>query len=75
MPQNDDCDAQPTAPLPEVSGPTGIGPDGLPSVNPSIVGLPGDDARVLAFAHVYERWACRFTPTPPVAGLGRNEPW
>ena len=63
------------APLPEVSGPTGIGPDGLPSVNPSIVGLPGDDARVLAFAHPYERWAYRFMPTPPVAGLGRSEPW
>ena len=64
-----------SAPLPEVSGPTGIGPDGLPSVNPSIVGLPGDDARVLAFAHPYERWAYRFMPTPPVAGLGRSEPW
>jgi len=41
--------------LPEVSVPAGIGADGMPALNVSIVGLPGDDARVLAFAHAYER--------------------
>ena len=46
--------------LPEVSVPAGLGADGLPALNISIVGLPGDDARVLALAHAYERQSSRF---------------
>ncbi|HEY4219030.1 MAG TPA: amidase [Gemmatimonadaceae bacterium] len=46
--------------LPEVSVPAGIGADGMPALNVSIVGLPGSDARVLAFAHAYERQSRRF---------------
>ena len=46
--------------LPEVSVPAGIGADGMPSGNLSVVGFPGDDARVLAFAHAYERQSKRF---------------
>lgn len=46
--------------LPEVSVPAGMGADGMPALNVSIVGLPGDDARVLAFAHAYERQSRRF---------------
>jgi Asp-tRNA(Asn)/Glu-tRNA(Gln) amidotransferase A subunit family amidase len=41
--------------LPEASVPAGTGADGLPALNVSFVGLPGDDARVLALAHAYER--------------------
>jgi Asp-tRNA(Asn)/Glu-tRNA(Gln) amidotransferase A subunit family amidase len=41
--------------LPEVSVPSGFGADGMPALNLSIVGLPGDDVRVLALAHAYER--------------------
>lgn len=50
--------------LPEVSVPAGLGADGMPALNVSIVGLPGDDARVLAFAHAYERQSKRFVPPP-----------
>jgi Asp-tRNA(Asn)/Glu-tRNA(Gln) amidotransferase A subunit family amidase len=50
--------------LPEVSVPAGLGADGLPALNLSIVGLPGDDARVLAFAHAYERQSRRFVAPP-----------
>ena len=50
--------------LPEVSIPAGLGADGMPALNLSIVGLPGDDARVLALAHAYERQSKRFTPPP-----------
>jgi aspartyl-tRNA(Asn)/glutamyl-tRNA(Gln) amidotransferase subunit A len=32
----------------------------MPALNLSIVGLPGLDARVLAFAHAYERQSRRF---------------
>ena len=46
--------------LPEVSVPAGIGADGMPALNVSIVGPPGDDARVLALAHAYERHSRRF---------------
>ena len=46
--------------LPEVSVPAGIGADGMPALNLSVVGLPGEDARVLAFAHAYERQSRRF---------------
>jgi len=46
--------------LPEVSIPAGIGADGMPALNLSIVGLPGEDARVLAWAHAYERQSRRF---------------
>ena len=35
--------------------PAGLGADGMPALNVSIVGLPGEDARVLALAHAYER--------------------
>ncbi len=50
--------------LPEVSVPAGLGADGMPALNVSFVGLPGDDARVLAFAHAYERHSRRFVPPP-----------
>jgi aspartyl-tRNA(Asn)/glutamyl-tRNA(Gln) amidotransferase subunit A len=40
--------------LPEVSVPAGMGADGMPALNVSFVGLPGDDARVLALAHAYQ---------------------
>ena len=53
--------------LPEVSVPAGIGADGMPSLNVSVVGLPGEDARVLALAHSYERRSRRFR-APPNAG-------
>ena len=50
--------------LPEVSVPAGSGADGMPALNLSVVGLPGDDARVLAFAHAYERQSRRFVAPP-----------
>jgi Asp-tRNA(Asn)/Glu-tRNA(Gln) amidotransferase A subunit family amidase len=50
--------------LPEVSVPAGLGTDGMPALNVSIVGLPGADARVLALAHAYERRSRRFRPPP-----------
>ena len=50
--------------LPEVSVPAGYGADGMPALNVSIVGLPGMDARVLAYAHAYERHSRRFRPPP-----------
>jgi Asp-tRNA(Asn)/Glu-tRNA(Gln) amidotransferase A subunit family amidase len=50
--------------LPEVSVPAGVGADGMPALNVSIVGLPGDDARVLALAHAYERQSRRFVAPP-----------
>ncbi len=50
--------------IPEVSVPAGIGADGMPALNVSIVGLPGDDARVLALAHAYERQSRRFVRPP-----------
>ena len=46
--------------LPEVSVPAGIGTDRMPALNLSVVGLPGEDARVLALAHAYERQSRRF---------------
>ncbi|HEY4306037.1 MAG TPA: amidase [Gemmatimonadaceae bacterium] len=46
--------------LPEVSVPAGMGADGMPALNLSIVGLPGADARVLALAHAYEQRSRRF---------------
>src|SRR5204862_1868333 len=52
--------------LPEVSVPAGMGADGMPALNVSIVGLPGDDARVLALAHAYERQSRRFVAPPRV---------
>jgi Asp-tRNA(Asn)/Glu-tRNA(Gln) amidotransferase A subunit family amidase len=56
--------------LPEVSVPAGLGADGMPALNVSIVGLPGDDARVLAFAHAYERQSRRFMA--PRRAIPRN---
>jgi Asp-tRNA(Asn)/Glu-tRNA(Gln) amidotransferase A subunit family amidase len=53
--------------LPEVSVPSGLGADGMPALNLSVVGLPGEDARVLALAHAYERQSRRFV-APPRAG-------
>jgi len=50
--------------LPEVSVPAGLGEDGMPALNVSFVGLPGDDARVLSFAHAYERRSRRFVAPP-----------
>jgi Asp-tRNA(Asn)/Glu-tRNA(Gln) amidotransferase A subunit family amidase len=51
--------------LPEVSVPAGLGADGMPALNVSIVGLPNTDARVLALAHAYERQSRRFVAPPP----------
>ena len=48
--------------LPEVSVPAGMGADGMPALNLSVVGLPGDDVRVLAVASGYERQSRRFVP-------------
>ena len=50
--------------LPEVSVPAGMGADGMPALNLSVVGLPGSDAYVLAFAHAYERQSRRFVAPP-----------
>ena len=50
--------------LPEVSVPAGLGADGMPALNLSVVGLPGNDARALAFAHAYERQSRRFRASP-----------
>jgi aspartyl-tRNA(Asn)/glutamyl-tRNA(Gln) amidotransferase subunit A len=50
--------------LPEVSVPAGYGADGMPALNLSVVGLPGDDARVLSYAHAYERQSRRFRSAP-----------
>jgi aspartyl-tRNA(Asn)/glutamyl-tRNA(Gln) amidotransferase subunit A len=55
--------------LPEVSVPAGLGADGLPALNLSIVGLPGDDARVLGLAHAYEGQSQRFV-APARRGRG-----
>src|SRR5919202_3554988 len=53
--------------LPEVSVPAGLGADGMPALNLSIVGLPGEDARVLELAHAFERQSRRLV-APPRAG-------
>jgi aspartyl-tRNA(Asn)/glutamyl-tRNA(Gln) amidotransferase subunit A len=50
--------------LPEVSVPAGLGADGMPALNLSVVGLPGTDAKVLAYAHGYERQSKRFVRPP-----------
>jgi Asp-tRNA(Asn)/Glu-tRNA(Gln) amidotransferase A subunit family amidase len=50
--------------LPEVSVPAGLGADGMPAMNLSVVGLPGSDARVLELAHSYERQSRRFVAPP-----------
>jgi aspartyl-tRNA(Asn)/glutamyl-tRNA(Gln) amidotransferase subunit A len=50
--------------LPEVSVPAGLGADGMPALNLSVVGLPDTDARVLALAHAYERQSRRFVASP-----------
>jgi aspartyl-tRNA(Asn)/glutamyl-tRNA(Gln) amidotransferase subunit A len=50
--------------LPEASVPAGYGADGMPALNLSIVGLPGEDAQVLAWAHAFERQAPRFEAPP-----------
>lgn len=54
--------------LPEVSVPAGLGEDGMPALNLSIVGLPGEDAQVLALSHAYERQSKRFVAPPAVRG-------
>lgn len=51
--------------LPEVSVPSGYDADGMPALNLSVVGFPGDDVRVLALAHAYERQSMMFR-FPPV---------
>ena len=53
--------------LPEVSVPAGLGADGVPALNLSVTGLPGEDAGVLALAHAYERQSRRFVPPPRTA--------
>lgn len=50
--------------LPEVSVPAGLGADGMPALNLSVVGMPGTDAKVLAFAHAYEQHSRRFVRPP-----------
>jgi len=50
--------------LPEVSVPAGLGADGLPALNLSVTGLPGDDANVLSLGHAYERQSRRFVAPP-----------
>jgi aspartyl-tRNA(Asn)/glutamyl-tRNA(Gln) amidotransferase subunit A len=50
--------------LPEVSVPAGVGRDGMPALNLSVVGRPGEDALVLAMAHGYERQSRRFVAAP-----------
>jgi Asp-tRNA(Asn)/Glu-tRNA(Gln) amidotransferase A subunit family amidase len=40
--------------LPEVSVPAGSGAHGMPAMNVSFVGLPGQDARVLALGHAFQ---------------------
>ena len=50
--------------LPEVSIPAGLGADGMPALNLSVVGLPGADAHILALAHAYERHSRRFVAPP-----------
>jgi aspartyl-tRNA(Asn)/glutamyl-tRNA(Gln) amidotransferase subunit A len=40
--------------LPEVSVPAGSGAHGMPAMNVSFVGLPGQDARVLALSHAFQ---------------------
>jgi Asp-tRNA(Asn)/Glu-tRNA(Gln) amidotransferase A subunit family amidase len=52
--------------LPEVSVPSGLGADGMPALNLSVVGLPGRDAEMLAMAHAYEREGGAFV-APAVA--------
>jgi Asp-tRNA(Asn)/Glu-tRNA(Gln) amidotransferase A subunit family amidase len=58
--------------LPEVSVPAGLGVDGMPALNLSIVGLPGTDARVLALAHAYERQSRRFSPPKSRSSTSRE---
>jgi Asp-tRNA(Asn)/Glu-tRNA(Gln) amidotransferase A subunit family amidase len=58
--------------LPEVSVPAGIGADGMPALSVSIVGLPGDDARLLSLAHAYERQSRRFV-APPAPSPSRGQ--
>ena len=58
--------------LPEVSVPAGLGADGLPALNLSVTGLPGEDAQVLAFAHACERQSRRFVPPPRDSGPFRR---
>ena len=50
--------------LPEVSVPAGIGADGMPALSVSVVGLPGTDVSVLAYANAYERQSKRFVRPP-----------
>ncbi|MCC6244703.1 MAG: amidase [Gemmatimonadaceae bacterium] len=50
--------------VPEVSVPAGYAANGMPVCNLSFVGIPGDDARVLACAHAYERRSQRFIVPP-----------
>lgn len=50
--------------FPEVSVPAGMASDGYPAGNVSFVGLPGSDAKVLAYAHAYEQHSHRFSAPP-----------
>jgi aspartyl-tRNA(Asn)/glutamyl-tRNA(Gln) amidotransferase subunit A len=36
----------------------------MPALNLSVIGLPGEDACVLALAHAYERQSHRFVAPP-----------
>jgi Asp-tRNA(Asn)/Glu-tRNA(Gln) amidotransferase A subunit family amidase len=53
--------------LPEVSVPAGYDSQGMPLGNLSFVGLPGDDAALLAMAYAYEQQSRHFKPPAAVA--------
>jgi len=53
--------------IPEVSVPAGLGADGMPALNLSVVGLPGEDAKVLSIAYAYEQRSKRFVA--PMLGV------
>ncbi|WP_291158310.1 amidase [Gemmatimonas sp. UBA7669] len=52
--------------LPEVSVPAGYDSQGMPLGNLSFVGLPGDDAALLAMAYAYEQQSRHFKPPAAV---------
>jgi len=53
--------------LPEVSVPAGYDSTGMPLGNVSFVGLPGQDAELLAMAYAYEQQSRHFVPPAAVS--------
>ncbi|NNM33909.1 MAG: amidase, partial [Gemmatimonadetes bacterium] len=54
--------------FPAITIPVGLGPGGLP-VGLELLARPGDDARLVAFAHAYEKLVAPRVPphtTPPL---------